>query len=619
MPKSLKDKVLESTDIVDVIGERVALKKRGREFIGLCPFHPDHKPSLSVNPTKQIFMCWACRTGGDVISFIQKKDGLDFRATLAFLAQRAGIEDEERADQHGPRVEKAELRRVLDWAKRWYQRNLHDSPAGRAALEYALGRGLSRETIERQGLGLAPDEWESLTRAAATARINPALLVEAGLVRTRENGTHYDWFRGRLMFPIHDGLGRPVAFGGRSLTNDPAKYMNSGETPLFSKSRILYGFDLARRAIENSRRVLVVEGYMDAVLLHQHGFMNAVATLGTALTDAHAKQLRPLVDEMILCFDGDDAGYRAADRAVELALRGSYDVRVVVMPPGVDPADSVVESGKPGFEQHLQSAVDALQFKWNRTFTSFSDRGPRGRRLAVEEFLRFVVSASASGGISPFEQALLVGRLADLLSVPAQTIHELLRRGDRSTRAVSQPQVAADEQDTSDSAGYDRAVAGLPAGIVAAVEELFGLLFLRPDCFGAADECFATAAGFAEPWRRLHAICVDAAEAEGELTSAAIQARCEDRLLIELLMRAHRRVTPTPDVPVAYAAAHARLLTELDLLRMSELRSQLGRPAAMAPQDDSAEAYLALLNVSRRQHAVLPAEAMLNATTCRPA
>jgi hypothetical protein len=267
----------------------------------------------------------------------------------------------------------------------------------------------------------------------------------------------------------------------------------------------------------------------------------------------------------------------------------------------------------------LHSAVGALQFKWDRTFTSFSDRGPRARRLAVEEFLKFV--ASAGGGISPFEQSLLVGRLADLLHVPAESVHELLRRNSR-TGATAVPAARSGQTDeVSDAAVYERAIAGLPAALTSSVEELFGLLFLRPACFGAADEVFAEAAAFVEPWRRMHALCVEAIESEGELTTAAIQARCQDRLLIELLMRAHRRVTPTPEaaIPAAYAAAHTRLVTELDLLRMSELRSQLGRPDPAAPTAGSEEAFLALLNVSRRQHAVLPAETLLNATTGRPA
>jgi DNA primase len=284
------------------------------------------------------------------------------------------------------------------------------------------------------------------------------------------------------MFPIHDGLGRLVAFGGRTLTNDAAKYMNSPETPLFSKSRVLFGFDQARRPIEQARKAIVVEGYMDAVLLHQHGFMNVVATLGTALTDAHAKLLKPLVDELYLCFDGDDAGFRAADRAVELALRGGFDVRVVMMPPGIDPADCVVQSGPAGFQPLLQSAAEALQFKWNRTFTSFSDRGPRGRRMAVEEFIRFVATTSVSGGVTPFEQTMLIGRLADMLAVPAETVHELLRRAKVVAKPAPKAPVTPSEEWVSDASAYDEAIAGLPHGLVTVVEELFGLLAMRPDC-----------------------------------------------------------------------------------------------------------------------------------------
>lgn len=614
MHKSLKERVLESTDIVDVIGERIALKKKGREFVGLCPFHPDHRPSLSVNPEKRIFMCWACRTGGDVISFVQKRDGLDFVAALRLLAERAGIEVEDKPDAGGPRIPKAALYKALDWARQLFHRALVESDAGKAAREYALSRGLTRETIDALHVGFTGSEWEGLYRAARRAGLSDEILVEAGLVIRRDSGQGcFDRFRDRLMFPIRDPQGRTIGFGGRTLVGDDAKYLNSPEGVLFDKSRILYGFDRARGAIEQSKRAIVVEGYMDAILLQQHGFSNVVATMGTALTEAHAKLLRSCAEELVFCFDGDDAGYRAADRAVPLALAGQFDVRVVIMPSGIDPADCVKQQGPAAFEALLLSAVDALQFKWNRTFTSYGERGSRGRRQAVEEFLRFVAGASSAGGISALDQAMLVARLSDMLGVPTGVVHDLL------SRFLTKPRSEARSvtPDIVDSSAYDASIQGLPAALVASVEELFGLVLLRPDCFGATDEILAAAASYCPAWQQFHKLCVEIVETEGGLSSESLLARCDDALLCELLSRASARVSPADAAPAVYAAAHDRLSAELDLLQLGELRGQLkGRGA----DDATANAvFRTMLGLASRQSGPLPGDVRLGTTVRRPA
>ncbi|RMF77549.1 MAG: DNA primase, partial [Planctomycetota bacterium] len=288
MAVSLKDEVLDAVDIVDVIGQRVALKRKGREFVGLCPFHPDKRPSLSVSPTKRIFKCWSCGVGGDVIKFVQLSERVDFRTALHSLAERAGIATHARGDEsaRAGANQRERLREVLAWATRHFQRNLR-GPQGKAALQYARSRGISDETIDRFGVGFARAAWDDLVNTAQRAGVSVAELQLAGLAATSDSGRTYDRFRNRLMLPIRDGQGRCVAFGGRTLGDDPAKYLNSPETALFSKSRILYALDLARPAIQREREAIVVEGYLDAVLLHQAGIDNVVATLGIALTDPH--------------------------------------------------------------------------------------------------------------------------------------------------------------------------------------------------------------------------------------------------------------------------------------------------------------------------------------------
>ena len=257
--------------------------------------------------------------------------------------------------------------------------------------------------------------WDDLLTAARKTGLSEEALQRAGLITTNEKGRTYDRFRNRLIFPISDGVGRPVAFGGRTLGDDPAKYLNSPETSLFSKTRVLYGLDLARQEMEAQNAAIVVEGYLDAVLLHQFGFKHTVAVLGTALTGAHVKLLKQRAEKVVLCFDGDQAGMRAADRALQASLVGGIDVKVAVLDAGMDPADCVLQRGREGFERALQSATDALEFKWTLTERSFGEASPRARRAAIEALLEFVATVTAAGGIDPLGQGLLVRRISDML------------------------------------------------------------------------------------------------------------------------------------------------------------------------------------------------------------
>ncbi|MBU0637425.1 MAG: DNA primase [Planctomycetes bacterium] len=604
----MKDKVLESIDIVEVIGERVVLTRRGKEFIGLCPFHPDHKPSMSVNPTKQIFKCWSCGAGGDVIKFVQLRERVDFREALSVLAKRAGIDARIAPVDRQTASRREQYRKALTWARTHFQDNLHKTPGGRKAFEYARRRGLSDETIQQRGLGHAAAGWDNICGAAGRAGLTPDVLQQAGLTVTNDSGRTYDRFRDRLIFPICDALGRPVAFGGRALGDDPAKYLNSPETALFSKSRVLYGLDVARRAIERHREAIVVEGYMDAVLLYQHGFEHVVATLGTALTDAHVKLIRPLADSLILCFDGDQAGVLAAERAVETALRNRITVRVVVLEPGQDPADCVVTSGASGFKAALNTATEALQFKWRLTVRTLGAAGERGRRAAVEEYLRFVGGVSAAGGIDPLEQGLLVARLSELLSLPAATVYELLARA-RSDARRSGPSPANEAPNYSD---YESAVRGLPTGLVVAVEDVFGVMLADAGAIADVGDAFDRAIGYCDTWKRLSATCCRLAEESGEYTRADVVENCDEAALCELVSRASARVKQGALLAEVLRSAYERLVSELDLLRMGDLR--VGLRQTETTDADADEAFRAFLDVARRQHAVLAAEERWNTT-----
>jgi DNA primase len=604
MDNSLKDKVLEATDIVEVVGERVTLTRRGKDFVGLCPFHPDHKPSLAVSPSKQIFKCWSCGAGGDAIRFVQLRDRVDFREALVTLARRAGIElRSSPADRQSAEL-REQLQAAVFWARQHFQRNLQSAPGGQHAVEYARQRGLTPQTIERYGLGLAPDAWDDLLNAARRTGLRLEVLQQAGLIATNESGKTYDRFRNRLIFPIADALGRPVAFGGRTLGDDPAKYLNSPETVLFSKSRVLYGLDLARSSIEERKAVIVVEGYLDAVLLHQYGFDHAVATLGTALTDAHVKLLGPLATSIYLCFDNDAAGVRAADRAVEIALRTQTDVRVVILDGGKDPADLLVASGAPGFEACLSRAVDALEFKWSQALNAFGAAGQRSRRAAVEEFLRFVAAVTVSGGIDPLQQNLLLNRLGELLGVPREAAFELLAVARRTVRRHPEGEPAGGGVST-----YETSLRGLPAGLVTATETVFGLMLNDPGCWRWVDDTVARAAGLSETWQRLYTVLLAVHHDVGDYSVGAVMERCEDSAACELVGRARARVSGGSAAEEEFAAARQRLSYELDVLHMADLRQNLART-----QTDE-RGFRALLELSRGKHTGLAPENAWNTTT----
>lgn len=603
MHNSLKEKVLESVDIVDVIGERVSLRRKGREYVGLCPFHDDHRPSLSVSPQKQIFKCWSCGAGGDVIKFIQLSQRVEFRDALGVLARRAGLEMRPSRSDDRSAAAREQIHRALTWARSHFQRNLRQMARGQRAADYARARGMTDATIARFGLGYAADAWEDLLSHARRTGIPQAVLQQAGLVATNEQGKIYDRFRDRLMFPICDGLGRCVAFGGRTMGDDPAKYLNSPETPLFSKSRVLYGLDVARRAITAAREVVVVEGYTDAVLLSQGSVENVVATLGTALTDAHVKLLSPLSDRLVMCFDSDEAGQRAADRAVETALRHRIEVFVAVVPDGQDPADYVVEQGADAFKRLLQSAIGALEFKWNRTVQAYSKRGQREQREAVEAFLQFVARVSWRGGMDPVHgQGLLVSRLSNLLSLPAGTVYESLVQARAAAAREAPPQALA----TSEQSAYDVAVSGLPAGMVLAIEELFGLALLTPECFGELNEGLAAGSCHCEPWRRLYGILEDLVAQRGSYVKADVIERCEDSLLCELVSRASARMASRPASVEACRILTERVRSELEVLQIEDLRGQLRESGK--DKEDRERAFRSLLDVTQRQHGVLGTE-----------
>lgn len=459
---SLISRIQQANDIVEVVSEYMSLDKRGKEFVGLCPFHTDHRPSMYVSPVKQIFKCFACSAGGDVLKFIQMKENLTFVQAVERLAQRAGIALPAYKPQHDGHKEGTlspnVLAKINAWAMNHWTANLWDETKGDAARQYLNKRRISEDTARKWGLGLALDDWSDLVQKGKQDKIPEKVLLEAGLVvRREETSGSYDKFRNRLMFPIADVSGRVVGFGGRTLGQDPAKYMNSPATVLFDKSQLLYGLRQARESIVKANRAVVVEGYTDVMLAHQHGVSMVVAALGTSLTSEHAKVLRRYAERIVLVFDSDTAGRAAANRALEVCLSEKVDIRLAFVPEGKDPCDYVIEAGPKAFEAVIDSAEDVLSFKWKQLTDDLAgQKSLSGRTEAVQQFLKVVALAVQTGRVDSLSLAMLIGRLSGLLQTPKSRIDEelqkLLKQKPLQERTKKQPEQTVEPIHESENA-----------------------------------------------------------------------------------------------------------------------------------------------------------------------
>lgn len=370
-PHQFLDELRLRTSLSEIIGRRVQLRKKGREWEGLCPFHKEKTPSFTVNEEKGFYHCFGCGEHGSVFDFVMKTDGLSFPETVERLAQDAGMQVPQDTPEERHRAERRKgLEDVTEAACKWFERNLH-MPEGKAALEYLRERGLDDKTIKTFRLGFAPNSRNALKGALLREDIPENMLVDAGLLirppDDRRDSSPYDRFRGRVMFPIMNRQGRPIAFGGRIMGDGEPKYLNSPETPIFHKGQVLYGLGQALSAARKSGHMIVTEGYMDVIALAMAGFKEAVAPLGTALTEDHLRALWKVVREPVLCFDGDNAGRRAAARAAERSLpllKSGYGIRFAELPQGEDPDTLVRGKGVDAMQGVLDSALPLSEVLW---------------------------------------------------------------------------------------------------------------------------------------------------------------------------------------------------------------------------------------------------------------
>ncbi len=431
IPQEFIDDLLSRVDIVEVIRPRVELKRAGREWKACCPFHSEKTPSFNVVPHKQFYHCFGCGAHGHALRFLMDHDRLDFPSAVEVLAGIAGVEVPRQGDD-GQATRNKTLYQILDRA---HQRFRDALTADSAAQAYLDQRGVSAEMIQRYELGFAPAQWDFLS-----ASISPQDSAEqAGLLIRRDGGGYYDRFRNRLMFPIRDQRGRVVAFGGRTLEDDPAKYLNSPETPVFHKGSLAYGLFEAKQALRELPQLIVVEGYMDVIALAQFGFHQTVATLGTATTSEHIQLLTRQCRQIVFCFDGDAAGRRAADRALDIALSAltdGMDIRFLFLPEKDDPDSLVHREGAAGFQKRLDQSMPLSERLLERLQTGLELDQAEGRAALLESARATLATIQA-----PAFRALMLQRLEQLAGLSEPAVARLI--GPRQQAEVQRRPIAA--------------------------------------------------------------------------------------------------------------------------------------------------------------------------------
>jgi DNA primase len=438
IPEDKISEIKHAADIVDIVSEAVLLKKAGKNFIGLCPFHTEKTPSFTVSPDKQIFYCFGCGSGGNVFSFLMKQEGLSFPETARKLAKRYGIDLPVKPLSPDQKKKISEREGLLDINRRamdFFQQALCRGTEGQAARSYLTQRGIAQKTIDDHKLGYAPDGWDHLLNYFANQQISPALIEKTGLILPRKSKSgYYDRFRNRIMFPIIDTNMQVIGFGGRVLDDSLPKYLNSPETPVYSKGRSLYGIQQAKEKCRATGTVYIVEGYLDLLALYQHGINNVVATLGTALTSDHVRLLTRYAGRMVLVYDSDEAGIRSAQRCIGTFWREHVDFRrqdvfsekkadthILVLPTGHDPDSYVFEHGPEAFLEAASESPGIITFLMNRAVDKHG-LSTEGKIHIISELQQTLAAINDS-----VAQALYIKQLAERIGIAETTILERIR------------------------------------------------------------------------------------------------------------------------------------------------------------------------------------------------
>lgn len=502
----LLEEIRRRCDIVEIIAQYVHLKRVGRGLVGRCPFHDDRTPSFSVSPDRQVFYCFGCHAAGDVFAFVMKKEGLDFPEAVASLARRAGVRLPEGREEGRRRGEREEILRALAAAAAYFARVLEGDPAAEEARRYLGRRCVGEEARRRFGLGYAPPRGDALVRELAGVGFPIAVLVRAGLAAVDGDGRPRDRFRGRVMFPIRDEQGRVVAFGGRSLGDEQPKYLNSPETPVFVKRQTWYGLDVARPAVRESGRALVMEGYMDVVTAHQHGFTEAVASLGTSLSQEQAWSLARHAREVVLAYDADAAGGLAALRGIEAFRRAGCLVRVARLPEGEDPDAFLRARGAEAFRSVIAGAAPLLEYVFEEAVRR-SDPGSVEGKVAVVRAVLPHLAAEESAVARDAYLARFAARLGIAEEALRQELTKYIRSASRGVvtgRPGEYNKKNARQTTSGFSLPWDAAQQGV-AGSRGIERHLLRLLLRHPELRPRAREAITPQDFEDEAYRRLAA------------------------------------------------------------------------------------------------------------------
>ena len=506
LSQAFLDDLLDRLDIVEVIDRRVKLKKAGKNYSACCPFHDEKTPSFSVNPERQFYYCFGCGAGGNALGFVMEYERLDFREAVEGLAQTVGLEipkDDSRGGQETPRDQNKSLYEALERASKFYEHALRQHAERHKVVNYLKGRGLTGEIARDFRIGFAPAGWDNLMQANGRDEASQGLLKRSGMLVTNDKGRTYDRFRERVMFPIQDQRGRVIAFGGRVLGDDKPKYLNSPETPVFQKSRELYGLWQARKHPRRLERIVVVEGYMDVIALAQHGIPYAVATLGTSTSETHLERLFRIVPEVVFCFDGDDAGRKAAFRGLEATLPAMQDGRqakFLFLPEGEDP-DTLVRAKGKAYLENLFDHADPLEtflFKHLEEDLDIESMDGRARfsKLAAPHLHRLPEGVF---------KTLMYQALADKTGIDVESLKRLqpppLPRTNISEAAPPVNMEAPSPIDPEGPAPEDFLPVGEPVlgslspSSLNPVHRLLGLLMLKPALVGHVPEALLVSEG----------------------------------------------------------------------------------------------------------------------------
>lgn len=451
IPEDKLAEIRNATDIVDVVSERVALKKTGKDYTGLCPFHSEKTPSFTVSSTKQIFYCFGCGAGGDVFNFLIRFDGISFPEAVQSLARRCGIQLPTRRMTPSEKQAVSEREKLFDINKKvlaYYRNQLLRQPAGEKARAYLEKRGFGREIIDRFGIGFAPEGWDNLLRLFRKEQIPESLAEKAGLIVPRSSKTgYYDRFRNRIMFPIVDVTRQIIAFGGRVLDDATPKYLNSPETPIYSKSRSLYGIHAAKEKCRETGIVYIVEGYFDLLAMHQHGIANSVATLGTSLTAGHIRMLRRgYAKKARLVFDSDAAGIKAAHRSIGLFMNESVDVEIIVLPAGEDPDSFLFAHGQGAFFEYAEASRGAIEFLMESAINAHG-LSMQGKIRVVDELKQPLADIRDS-----VARSIYIRHLAERLDIDEAAILEQVRTARKQQGRAPQKKRPAGQNAGADTA-----------------------------------------------------------------------------------------------------------------------------------------------------------------------